>query len=283
LIDRVLLAAGLILLVAGGVLALVSHLRIETTTYTVSIPYYDFERKMPGNYTETTVIDLGTASGTVILGGGPHTRTETVDSRPEYCEKGTRKLVLTIEGTVENTTGNLYLSITAHRANGETITIADYSYTLHELSARPTTQTTTSGVAIIIPTNTVYTFTPSGEGLLQAELIGLPGSEGYIRIEIPQRVIEIPDDVDSVTLSMSSDLQGEVHYSLSVIDVCNITYTLEEAHLEPQPKFYYIDLPSPRGVDAGYLNISIAMIAVGNVLALLGLYLRLSKPLASAV
>ena len=283
MLDKALLAAGLTLMLIGASIAVVSDIGVKTASKAIPMITYEFKRLPPGTYTDQIVIESGSLHGTITQENPEHRSFTVIKEPPEYCDGVKRVLDFKLEGVVENKHGMLYLEILAYRLDGSTVVIANYSVSIERLEAvSPLTSTTSQGIVVVIPTNTIYTFTASGEGEVSPSFIGALRDENFIEVKLPLTRIEIPTDTVGVSVDVKSDIVKEISYSLNVLDICNYTYTLEEPHIKPYSRIEYLDLPYTYGIDLGPLRLSIALTVVGNALALMGVYLRLGKPAKSA-
>lgn len=278
MLDRVFLIVGLALMLVGAILAAVSEVNVESTTRTIPITVYEFKRLLPGTYTDKIVIESGSLNGLITEESPEHSSSTMIREPPEYCNGTERVLDFGLEGAVENRHGTLYLEILAYRRDGSVMVVANYTIPIEKLEpAGPTITTTSQGIVMVVPTATAYTFTASGEGILTPSLYGIAYSEDLMEMNAPPMRVELPVDVVRISVNLRSDIAKELHYGLSVLDICNYTYTLEEPHIKPYGRIEYLKIPYIYGVDLNSLKLSLVFVILGNMLALIGIYLRMGS------
>ena len=169
-----------------------------------------------------------------------------------------RTVEYSVMGTVANGEATLAIRLEAVYPNGTRSVVREYTFNLPRLGG---------GYATATP--------------LLASL-GVKGSailtdDDKMRIELWGED-RIPLEAEAAVLTVELPLQGNITVNVREKDVCTRAYNVETPFLAPAGnEIAWVKYPVDARVDTGPLKIGVALMALGNALALLGIYQQLAS------
>ncbi len=256
---RMLLFLGVALIVLGGVVAASWEPRVDFTLASEPISIPKLEVREPG------VVEFNSTSypASVRVWGDPSR--EPVEASlhltppKDDCDRLVRFIEYSVAGTVANGEATLTIRLDAVYPNGTRGVVREYAFNIPRLGG---------GYATATP------------------LLASPGIEGSAILADEDRMrIElwgedrIPPEAEAAVLRVELPLQGNITVGMRLKDVCTRAYNVDTPFLAPAgSEIAWVKYPVDARVDTGPPKIGVALMALGNALALLGIYQQLASP-----
>lgn len=244
---------GAALVLAGALTALLGDVEVVRDHVAVDLPYATVEYMPPGNYTRVKAVQANYTRLKVQLAGAPVEAVLELPPPPGECLEVVRCLGLAAEGVVGSGTLEVWLYGLVH---GAWRRLTNFTVQVPQLTpGKPTFKQS----IILAPNATILVW-----GHLE-------GSEVKVSME-SKGAIKVPVAVEAVKVVLKPQLRGRLWLRLMVTDHCTIRYVLEQPVMKSGVATDRVYLPYVDRVDVTPLRAALALIGIGNSLALLGLY-----------
>ena len=258
-LEDLLLAAGVLLILAGALLVATwsPEPRLVTGAQPVHIPR--LEIRGPGVLELNTTRYPASYEGYGETGEGPVVASLYLPPPYRECGDVERYLEYHVGGVLGGGGAPLTVAVEALLANGSRVTVQEYTL---EVPRLPGTGPYATATPLLLDGKTIGT----------AQL-----SDGGVEVRLVDEV-PVPLEAKAVNLTVETSIPGNVTVNVRVKDVCHNTYVMDKPYLAPAGyETVWIRYPTGVELDTTGLSTGIALIAVGNMLALLGVYLRASR------
>ncbi len=275
--ESLLLVTGILLMLVGASLVIMSPPHVVTEYKHLTIPYTRFHLVTPGPYSFTKYYPCGRGFKRVKF---PNYVSFRVGINCGLISNGTcweDLLTITLEGKFR-VSNNGYINLTVNAlVNGresliDTIKVPIEPSKLLVMSTSSTIGTTPTTTPIT-PKTLIYVVGGS-KSLLEA-VVTRP-SKDFIRVVItPLNEVRIPLNTSEVIVKVVSNVSGEAYISVSAKRVCEVTTYLRTPKYVPYVSYYSTTI-TYKYLDVGALTIATPLIATGTALALIAHYLRIN-------
>jgi len=264
---NILLATGILLIVIGSLILAVYGFKVEVYSRAVEIPYLDAKWVEPGNYTkrrimtinETNIMirDKSEVTIPLILGPSP---ANCIDEPARFLSIVGEGVVRRVKPFVLNLTVRLYNGV--ETVLGGPVTI-DPSRIPH-LSGQSTAPPSLGEQKLYNGLVNIDAISDGNSIILKmsGERVNLPLVEGILEIHVS-----------------SNETLDETGIHVRVADECTVQYEVKEGRVEFTRRYQHINIPYVAGIDDSKPRLGIALIGLGNVLTLVGIYVSLRKGL----
>ncbi|MEB2837343.1 MAG: hypothetical protein GSR80_001385 [Desulfurococcales archaeon] len=258
-----IVAVGVALMVVGGVIVAVGEAKVDVASRAsyIYIPRYEVER--PGTYWMNTTNDVSTYIGWASLRGGTASLF-LPSSFPSNCE-GAKVFELKARGSIAaGKPGYLVVRVTATLADNETARVVEYRVNITP-PPRQAAPTGTVIVPLVANGSETIGYIASRPGAREAEIV------------IPLMRGEVPPTTRIVTVEFNSSLPGKLQVELTTGYACEGYHRVGSPFLVPAGyEVQQITTPSKISINTATLRAGTALIALGNAVAILGVYGKLS-------
>ena len=260
----IVVAIGVALMVVGGAIVAVGDVRVDTASRAsyVYIPRYVVER--PGTYWMNTTNEVSTYIGWASLKGGTASL-YLPSSFPSNCE-GSKVFELRARGSLAaGGPGYLVIRVAVTLANNETVGVLEY-----RVNVTPPPQQAAPEGTVITPLiangSEAIGYIASGPGGGRAEVV------------IPLIRGEVPPNTKVVAVSFNGNLEGRLRVELAGGYACEGYHHVDSPFLVPAGyEVQQITTPSNVSINTAALRAGAALIALGNAVAILGIYGELTR------
>ena len=262
----VLVALGISLVALGALLALVGEPRVTFVSDDVDFYLQRFEVKPPGDYYLNLTETLARSGGHFSLGEEPVELSLQLAPPPNTCVGLERWVTYGLEGPVTGGEAVVRVRLEAVLANGSRVALQDYE-AKPEQPVSPTEEGMEETVAL----------EARGLGVKPGQRVGYlkpRGSGGWELVIEPLRVA-LPPDARQARLTLETGLRGDVALVFSAGQLCRIRYHASQPFLAPAGQ-ERVEVPTPIAVilKSQALRAGIALMGVGSVIAVLGVYVE---------